>query len=127
MRRRRSTSASSGTLMRKGRIALSSVVPIGESPWFDGWLVGVSPAAAAAASCAGSRLTAPAAAEPARTLRRVGDDDTADMFILPVGTRGFASPILVKNLARSKQWTRLKIHAGACKLEPSIMVMKQLP
>src|SRR5215471_5516663 len=52
MRRRRSTSASSGTLMRKGRIVLSS---------------------AAAAEFPDKRLTAPAAAEVARTSRRVGD------------------------------------------------------
>src|SRR5271166_1092070 len=85
MRRRRSASASSGMLTRKGRIASPSLVPIGESPWFDAWLGDVSPAAAAAASCAGSRLTAPATAEPARTLRRVGADDTVDMIVLPGG------------------------------------------
>src|SRR6266851_2028729 len=72
MRRRRSTSASSGTWMEKGRIASALVIPICESPWFDGWL----------ARCAGSRLKAPAAAAVARKLRRVGDNDIADMIIL---------------------------------------------
>src|SRR5882757_4868461 len=62
MRRRRSTSCSSGMSTRNGRIAL---------------LV-----SAAAAICAGSRLTAPAAAEVARRLRRVGDDGVSDMVIL---------------------------------------------
>src|SRR5271167_2769240 len=89
MRRRRSTSASSGALNWKGRIAMSSVVLIGESPSFDGWVVGVSPAAAAPARCADSRLAAPTAAEPARTLRRVGGDVTADMIVLPGGKRAW--------------------------------------
>ena len=61
---------------------MSSLVPIGESPWFDAWLGGVSPAAAAAAKFRGSKLTAPATAEPARTLRRVGGDDVADIINL---------------------------------------------
>src|SRR5215470_5887360 len=52
MRRRRSTSASSGTLILKGRTVLPS---------------------AAAAKSPGRRLTAPTAAEAARRARRVGD------------------------------------------------------
>src|SRR5258708_29337091 len=90
MGRRRAMRASCGTLMRKGRIALSSVVPIGESPWFDGWLGRASPAAAAAARCAGSRPMAPAAAEAARKPRRVGDNDVADMTILLGGNASLA-------------------------------------
>src|SRR5262245_61045282 len=63
MRRRRSTSCSSGTLTLKGRIVLSS---------------------AAAAKCAGQKLRAPAAAEMARTSRRV--DDVAHMAVSLVGS-----------------------------------------
>jgi len=88
MRRRRSTSSSSGMLMRKGRIALSSIVPIRESPWFDGSLVGASPAAA---RCSESRLKAPAAAAVARKLRRVDDDDITDMITL-LGEASLAWP-----------------------------------
>src|SRR5271165_820515 len=83
MRRRRSASASSGMLTRKGRIASPSLAPIGESPWFDGWLGGVSPAAAAAARFRGSRLTAPAAADVASRSRRVGDVDSVGTIVLP--------------------------------------------
>src|SRR3954468_13704546 len=61
IRRRSATSGSSGMLTRKGRIA---------------------PLAAAGAMCAGSRLDAAAAAEAMRTLRRVGDDHSANMLIL---------------------------------------------
>src|SRR5215218_11146227 len=52
MRRRRSTSVSSGTLIWNRRIALPS---------------------APQATCSGNKLTAAAAAEVARTSRRVGD------------------------------------------------------
>ena len=61
-RRRRSTSSASGTWTWKGRMALLSV---------------------AAARCSGSRLTAPAVAAMARRLRRVGENDVADMACLP--------------------------------------------
>src|SRR5271165_544897 len=70
-------------LTRKGRIASPSLVPIGESPWFDGWLGRVSPAAAAAARFRGSRLTAPAAADVASRSRRVGDVDSVGTIVLP--------------------------------------------
>ena len=62
MRRRRSTSASSGTLTRKGRMGLSSV---------------------AASDPEESTPAAPAAAEAARKLRRVGDDVNPDTIVLP--------------------------------------------
>src|SRR6266850_4239652 len=63
-RRRRSTRSASGMLMWKGQMALLST---------------------AAARCAGSRLRAPAAADVASRLRRVGDNDIADMSFLPDG------------------------------------------
>ena len=57
--------------MWKGRIALSSIVPIRESPWFDGSLVGASPAAA---RCSESRLKAPGRREQAYQLCAFRDD-----------------------------------------------------
>src|SRR5260370_37607099 len=76
MRLRNSVSSASGTLMRKGSIALSLAANA------DMIILLVALSSAAAARCAGSRLKAPAAAEVARKLRRVGDNDIADMIIL---------------------------------------------
>ena len=64
MRLRRSMSASFEVLMWKGRIAVESV---------------------AADACAGSKLAAPAAADAARTARRVADGSISDMPLCSVG------------------------------------------
>ena len=88
MRLRRSARSASGALKEKGRIASALVVPICASPWSEGWLGRACPAAA---RCLGSRLTAPAAAEAARRLRRVGDDDIARIMALLRGRRKSAS------------------------------------
>src|ERR1043166_10322232 len=63
-------------------LALSVSNAIGESPEFDGWL-----GPPAAAQRMGRRLTAPAAAEAARTLRRVGNEKFTDMAGLLASTR----------------------------------------
>jgi hypothetical protein len=84
MRRRRSTSCSCGTLTRKGRMAVFSLVAMGEAPDLDGWLGEVS---AATAGCVRSRPRAPAAAEVAITLRRVGQSDRARMLFASVQVR----------------------------------------
>src|ERR1700730_4749953 len=65
MRRRRSTSASSGKLIEKGRIA-SPLGAICVSPWFDGW----ASASPAESRSAGSRLAAPATAMPIAAVPR---------------------------------------------------------
>src|SRR5215467_1433300 len=75
MRRRRSTSSSCGTSMRKGRIALPCAAPSARA-------LSKTPVDAEAA-----RPSAPAAAVVARTLRRVGDDDFSDMLV-PLGLKG---------------------------------------
>src|SRR5262249_57929520 len=49
------------------------------SPCFEGW---PERAPLCAATCMGRKLTAPAAAETARTLRRVGDVEFLDMVSL---------------------------------------------
>src|SRR5262245_7626043 len=77
MRLRESASSASGAWKENGRI--SSLLAILESPCFGGWLERASPAPA---QCSGRRLTAPAAAEAARTLRRVGGDEFLDMASL---------------------------------------------
>src|SRR5262245_30639849 len=79
MRRRRSTSASSGAWYEKERIALLSVVAMGESPCAD---VGPVRASPAAAKLPVSALTALAAAEMARKLRRVATEGVR-MIALP--------------------------------------------
>src|SRR5947209_8491736 len=71
MRRRRSMSASSGTSMRKGRIALPSAARA---------CVGERPKPPVDAELA--RPKAPAAAAVASKLRRVGDEDRGSMIIL---------------------------------------------
>src|SRR5262245_1874850 len=69
MRLRKSVSSASGAWKEKGRI--SSLVAILESPCFDLWLGRAPPCAA---KCVGRRLTTLAAAEAARTLRRVVEE-----------------------------------------------------
>src|SRR5262245_37333282 len=68
MRRRRSAIASSRKLIEKERIE-SVLASIFESPWFEGW----PSASLAEVTSAGSRLTAPTAAEAERRIRRVGN------------------------------------------------------
>src|SRR4029434_3104596 len=78
------------TLTRKGRIASALVLPNGDPPCFD--------CARATTKCIGSRLTAPVAADPARRLRRVGEEDIEVMVSLLV-----ASTPLVKGTSASLQ------------------------
>jgi len=85
MRLRKSASCASGAWKEKGR--MSSLAAILESPCLESWLERASPAAT---QCGGRRLTALAPAEAARTLRRVGDDESLDMVTLQfrgAGTR----------------------------------------
>src|ERR1043165_3336858 len=72
MRRRRSASFASGARNENGRIAVPWLVP-----------------SAATAVCADSKPAAPAAAEAARTWRRVGVDEFSDMMILHEAGEGW--------------------------------------
>jgi hypothetical protein len=80
MRRRRSTSASSGKLIEKGRIA-AALVATRETPWFEGWASASRPEV----TNTGNRLTAPTVAEVARKFRRVRPIGFGGMIILHVG------------------------------------------
>src|SRR4051794_33502881 len=82
MRRRRSTSASSGTLTRNGRIV---------------------PSSAAACARAGRAPMTPAAAELARKPRRVDDDDV-DMIILLGGMQACELRPMLISLRRRQRW-----------------------
>src|SRR3546814_16351056 len=71
MRRRRSTSASSGISTRNGRIE-----PFDAAAWFGARKLKTPPEARSAADVA--------SAEFARNFRRVGDDESMDILVLPV-------------------------------------------
>src|SRR3546814_4668778 len=81
MRRRRSTSASSGISTRNGRIE-----PFDAAAWFGARKLKTPPEARSAADVA--------SAEFARNFRRVGDDESMDILVLPVlMTRRFFASI----------------------------------